>query len=165
MVGGQKALLLRQLHGFSREMLFLSSSRKKIQSATERRLKLWSPLEVAVLVEPRGMLVFCISYHKRYSLFSFMSVNMSRDAILALHSVIKGLLAASFALTWVLVMLLQVFSEVGAPRPLCLYLRLQCELIWGAGWLSNWLLNTNAVPYTVKHCVAPVPAFANECSL
>lgn len=61
----------------------------------------------------------------------------------------KGLLAASFAARQVLTIFLQDFGDAGAPGALCRYLRLQCWLTGGAGWLQN----TNAVPHVVKYCV------------
>lgn len=109
-----------------------------------------------------------IPSHRRryYCLFSCLFNNVS--AILALQSVIKGLLAASFVVMQVLMTLLQVFSDAGTPGVLCLYLRWQCQLIWGAGWLlfSNWLQNTNALPYVVKYSVQKlVPCVSAEMSL
>lgn len=60
---------------------------------------------------------------RRYCcLFSSLFNNVSRDAILALQSDIKGLLAASFVVVEVLVMVLQALSNAAAPLISCLHL-------------------------------------------
>jgi len=80
-------------------MLFFNTSRKKNQSSTKRTINLWSHLELTVLVEPRVGARRCCAYLLIENIpvyFSSLFNIVSRDAILPLQNVIRGLLATSF---------------------------------------------------------------------
>lgn len=132
-------------------------------SRAKRRIKLWSPLELTVLVEPRIGARWCCTYllySRRYScLFSCLFNNVSRDATLALSGVLCS----------------QLGDDAGShDAPASVWwcwstwslLPFTCDCSVSLSGVQAGCKNTNVVPYVVRyHAEKLVPCVSAEMSL